>query len=396
MTADTPFYIHKVECPICNTINQFETIKVGAYKEEGKDTDFRPIGIRWMNPKYQRYNPALFFVATCSKCFYSREYTSKFREWQKDMQFRNYRLKTIKRLHVDHLALENSTMQLLGTRLDPEKYPLQTAINKLLLAVYDELLLERHSNMDIARFYIRVAWLFREGKSADTTDRDVYLGYLSNLGEDVRSLHSIFYRLDELMNNLSLSINSHISDPSFESNPLASDLKGAYSEALNHLSSANKQLGSAIEHIQETINVSSTVSLTAVEEDAFSMPYIEHQSYRDFLRNVKDQWEYTPLTEHDALKFAFEFYRASYESGHEVSLGNQKIQVEYLMAELCRRLHRYNEAKKYFNAAIRSAQEFIYERRGDKGATALARKILDLALTQGKLNLQAAAPAEAR
>jgi len=396
MTADIPFYLHKVECPLCGTINEFETIKVGAFKVEGKDTDFRPIGIRWANPKYQRYNPALFFVATCSKCFYSREYNSKFREWKKDVQFKNYRLKTIKGLHMEHIAPENSVLRILGSKLDHEKYPLQTAINKLLLAVYDELLLDRHSNMDVAKFFIRVAWLFREGRSSDTADRDVYLGYLSNLGDDVRNLGSVFDRLNEIVINLQQSINNHINDPSFESNPLASELKQGYTEAFNHLSSANKQLDSAIKHIQETINVSGNVSMTAVGEDAFSMPYDEYPSYRDFLMKLRGMWEYAPLNEHDALKSAFEFYRASYESGHEVSLGNPKIQIEYLMAELCRRLHRYNDAKKYFNAAIRSAQEFIYEHRGDKSATVLARQTLDLALTQGKINLQAAAPVEAK
>jgi hypothetical protein len=98
----------------------------------------------------------------------------------------------------------------------------------------------------------------------------------------------------------------------------------------------------------------------------------------------------TPLSEHDALRFSLDFYKKSYENGHEVSAGNQQMQVEYLLGELCRRLGKSEEAKQYFNNTIKSAQVFIYENKGDSTRTALARKILDMAIEQGKLNLQEA------
>ena len=53
MTNDSPFVHSRVECPICKTLNEFETVKVGAYVENSRDTDFSPTGIKWRSPKYQ-------------------------------------------------------------------------------------------------------------------------------------------------------------------------------------------------------------------------------------------------------------------------------------------------------------------------------------------------------
>ena len=68
MANESPFLIIKIECPVCQTINEFEQIKVGAYTEDGRDTDFCPKDITWRLSKYQAYNPLAFFTATCSNC----------------------------------------------------------------------------------------------------------------------------------------------------------------------------------------------------------------------------------------------------------------------------------------------------------------------------------------
>ncbi len=44
MANDSPFYLTRLECPICKTLNEFETVRVGAYVEyfglypDGADT----------------------------------------------------------------------------------------------------------------------------------------------------------------------------------------------------------------------------------------------------------------------------------------------------------------------------------------------------------------------
>src|SRR5512136_1351997 len=97
---ESPLFLTRVECPVCGTVNEYETIRVGAYTEGERETDFSPSFIKWRNPKYQKYHPLLFFAATCTQCHYTREFNAKFKEWSKDNHFRAYRLKVIKERHI--------------------------------------------------------------------------------------------------------------------------------------------------------------------------------------------------------------------------------------------------------------------------------------------------------
>ena len=141
---------------------------------------------------------------------------------------------------------------------------------------------------------------------------------------------------------------------------------------------------------RKTVQISSESANGICDGEALAAAFAGQESYTEFLSNLRESWELVPMSEHDALRFALQFYKKSYETGHEVSAGNQQIQVEYLLGELCRRLGRRDEAKQYFNNTIKSAQEFIYQHKGDQTRTALARKILEMALAQGKLNLSEA------
>ncbi len=390
MKNDTPFYLQKVECPVCKAINEFEAIKVGAYEEEGRDTDFRPIDVKWKNPKYQKFSPILFFMATCSNCYFTREYTAKYKDWKNDTAFKNYRLKTQKRRHTVHVTQDGSVIKEIGSRLDPQSYPLQTAISKLLIGIYDELLLDRPSNLDIARYFIRVAWLFREAGNSENVEQNVFLGYVSALDDQVKSLKQLHQRFRDVQAGVKTAVANHLEDTSFTTDEISEELKKGYNQALTFLAGADERIESAVMRFATTCQLSNDSFVTTGGDDVLSMPFAGQSSYRGFLRSLKDNWEYAPASEHDALKFSFEFYKNAYENGHEVSEGNQQIQVEYLLGEVSRRLGRHEEAKGYFNNAVRSAQQFIYQHKGESARTALARKIYEMALAQGKQNLKEA------
>ena len=61
------------------------------------------------------------------------------------------------------------------------------------------------------------------------------------------------------------------------------------------------------------------------------------------------------------------------------------MQALYLIAELSRRTCQFDQAKEYFASTIKHGQEFIYRHKEDKSQTALARKILELAIEQNKI-----------
>jgi len=122
MSNESPFFLTKVECPICKTLNEFETIKVGSYVENGRDTDFCPLEIRWRFQRYQAYHPLVYFTGTCSNCFYTREFTNSYKEWKNDNNYRTYRLKTIKARHLDQLATADSVIKRMGEAIDIARY----------------------------------------------------------------------------------------------------------------------------------------------------------------------------------------------------------------------------------------------------------------------------------
>jgi len=98
-------------------------------------------------------------------------------------------------------------------------------------------------------------------------------------------------------------------------------------------------------------------------------------------------WDGVPRSEKEAVRLAVRYYIGAFENGREISRGNQSIQAAYLIAELSRLIGDHDTARQYFNTTIKMGQDYINEIRGDRTRTALARKILELALAQGKKNL---------
>ena len=87
------------------------------------------------------------------------------------------------------------------------------------------------------------------------------------------------------------------------------------------------------------------------------------------------------------MQLAVRYYILAFENGKEIEPGNQSVQAAYLIAELSRKFGDHDTARRYFNQTIKMGQEFINEIRGDRTRTALARKLLELAMAQGKKNL---------
>jgi len=116
----------------------------------------------------------------------------------------------------------------------------------------------------------------------------------------------------------------------------------------------------------------------------------EHVSLAEFLIKLQPHWDGIVANEHEALEQSIRYYKEAFAGGREIDAGNQQIQASYLIAELSRRIGDYDGAKQYFTSTIKVGQEFIYQNRHDQSRTQLARKILELAIEQGRANLQAA------
>ncbi len=390
MSKETPFLLSKVECPICKTVNELETIKVGAYQENGRDTDFCPLGITWRYERYEAYNPLLFFAATCSHCLYTREFNKKFKDWKNDNNYRTYRLKTIKANHLEKMAPADSPIRELGSGIDPAQYPNESAILKLHLAVFDEQLAERPIDLDLGRFYLRIAWIYRFINYGENPVDQLVKGLVSELVSKYNALPSKLTPFKDELKKFSGHIDSHFVSENLSAQQKSELLpfKEKFEEAINEIVPSFESITTSLETIENLVNEYKEVAMGG-EETFGGLGFKNHNSFTDFLTAIKQNWGGIVTTEHEALEKAVFHYKQAMEDSKSISAGNHQIQATYLIAELSRKIGDYDGARQYFNSTIKYGQEFVYKNRRDQSRTALARKILELAIEQGKLNLAA-------
>ena len=390
MSNESPFLIFKIECPVCKTINEYEQIKVGAYVEGGRDTDFCPQEIQWRFPKYQAYNPLVFFTATCGNCFYTREFTPKYREWKTDNAFRTFQLKTIKAKHLEQLSVADSIVRRLGEAIDMARYPNESAILKLHLAIFDGLLCDHPSYLDIGRFYLRIAWVFRTLNMGTDPNLSTLTGLIRDIENKTAQVDSASAELqrahDEVagavrtqycVQNLSADLQSHMLG--------YRDRWDAQVDGLNALIAQVRESHSGLRQLLQEYREAVLGSAGGQGQPAFR----EYASLSEFLLRQQSNWAGIVINEREALEQAIRNYKEAFEGARDIAAGNQQIQASYLIAELSRRIGDFDGARQYFTSTIKAGQDFIYQNRQDPSRTQLARKILELAIEQGRVNLKA-------
>lgn len=393
----------KVECPVCGQMNEFENIKAGAYTETERDTDFCPKGIIWTNPEYQKINPLLYFMTTCPNCFYTHEFNQAFKEWKKDSSFVTQRLSSIRERHHQELKQEGSVINRLGEALDPEEHPYESAVIKLLLGIYDERITEKPNALDLGRYYLRIAWLYRENQEEKDSTHKIDKLNLTALEKTLRALRVNFGTSEKKIHTLLTSVAVHLPFPvepkemgQTAPQPLAKYLKGL-DKIKEDLSSIQESLDELIEICELSQNMHSAFELenikttTKVPERPAPEESIpggnNHLSFTSFLSSLKEIWPEISLNEWEAMKMALGYYKQSCQELKNITQENQKIQAAYLLAELSRRVGEYQEAESYFEEAKRMGRDFMQRNQDDTNKIALARKIVELAENQGKLIL---------
>lgn len=385
MTNESPFFMTRVECPVCKTLNEFESIKVGAYVESGRDADFCPTGIKWRFPRYQEYNPLVFFTATCSNCFYSREFNSSFKDWKNDNNFKTYKLKSIKDKHLEQLSRADSVVKQLSTGIDMARRPNESAIVKLYLAIFDELLTERISNLDLGRWYLRIAWIFRDLGHSDNPNTSILK---STMIEIESKYNQLCHTIDSLKEQ-SAVFKKHL-EAQFATDKISAEIK---SQMLPHkdkfadkIFALDASVASSVEQLKliEKVLTEYKEATLGTNSATGGSGSGNSSAFTDFLMPLKIKWEGIAVNERQALEKAEEYYKRAFEESKDIAAGNQQIQASYLIAELSRRIGLYDQAKEFFSSTIKHGQEYIYRHREDKAQTALARKILELAIEQNK------------
>jgi len=107
--------------------------------------------------------------------------------------------------------------------------------------------------------------------------------------------------------------------------------------------------------------------------------FMDYSNFEDFLFYLKIYWQDVPTNENEALELAFKYYQKNLK---ENRLFNQKIQASYLLGDISKRIGNLDNAKRYFDLAMRLGEDFLHKHKDDMVKTALAHKVLELSKSQ--------------
>lgn len=376
----SPILLSRLMCPVCHTVNEFETVRPGAYVEEGTDTDFRPLSRRWSNARYQSVNPLLYFMATCSTCFYTREFNRAFREASVESEFSAHELKDVRLRHLAAVGEANGVVRRLGAALWPVPYPVHTAINKILLGILAEKNSANPSNYDLARWYLRVAWLFRELCPAGGPELTSPAGQCRRDLE--QSLASLIDDLTRAHERATLLYQFVLNNPhSAQRHPDDHDTPSEWRQDLAVVSWEIERTQESVNALQSRLNLVPERFIGG-DSKPHGEAYGEFASYTEYLRSLKLDCPDIPINETEAMTMSRAYYKEAFAAQGGIDRGNGAMLTAYLIGELSRRLACFEDAERYLDMARVAAHVVIKESGDDKPRAALARHLAALAEKQ--------------
>ncbi|MCD8352456.1 MAG: DUF2225 domain-containing protein [Planctomycetaceae bacterium] len=178
MAKETPFVPVKVKCPFCGIDSTQRYIKSRMYKDEVVEEDSHVAVYSWENPEFAMVRPNLYHIWHCPTCHFCDE-KETFRGEDKS----GGKLELIKEKLLIHSRMPNSLIANMGEKINFEKdiYHIDSAILAHLLAIHEQELLSLNMRQyaKLARFYLRLAWLYREKESLAIEDEKVPEGFAS-------------------------------------------------------------------------------------------------------------------------------------------------------------------------------------------------------------------------
>ncbi len=181
-----PFLRRQVTCPICENAVEQIGLKTNLFRAQHKDVDRRPYGYRWEQENLAKFHPPFFYVWHCPKCYFSagRKY---YEDPLKDcfLTLRKFKETIETKYKTDPAA--KKIINKLTEGIAADNFCFKQAFQLHLLAIYwAELFpeLAKRDAMNLARYYLRVAWLFRdlsENESAKAAEGPAIQAFFSDM-----------------------------------------------------------------------------------------------------------------------------------------------------------------------------------------------------------------------
>ena len=154
---------YDIDCPVCGTANAYFRLKRDICRAAQREGDGHPLKYRWGKTGFDSVDPLQFFFGTCQKCMFTSELDdAEFRTASRDLDgFKTGFLAQGLQQLLDRSATGKGIAQSLGKRMvDAE--PFARAVAQFHLGIYSECLRLRIVPGSIARYYLRLAWIYRD------------------------------------------------------------------------------------------------------------------------------------------------------------------------------------------------------------------------------------------
>ena len=154
---------YEFPCPVCEARNTFFRLKPDICRPGDQEGDGHPRAWRWTKPGFDSLDPKQLFWGICQKCRFAGELDdADFRAAEKDPEgFKGqYNSSALDRLVAGSLA-GKSAVQALGKIINA-KDPFATVIAQFHLGIYSHCLRQRIAPGSLARYYLRLAWIYRD------------------------------------------------------------------------------------------------------------------------------------------------------------------------------------------------------------------------------------------
>ena len=161
MSKDTPFVPVTVNCPICQQPSEQRYLKSKMFQPLEVENDQHVASYQWENPTFAHVRPNFYHLWHCPACHYVDE-----KEVFRGQDNCGGKLELLREKTLIATKAPGNLVGRLGqaVRDRSEFVAVETAITTHLLAVFLQELLSPNMRQTgkIARFYLRLAWLYRE------------------------------------------------------------------------------------------------------------------------------------------------------------------------------------------------------------------------------------------
>ena len=155
--------VYKIICPVCQSEADFHRLKRDMARAVKTAGDGYPLVYKWQKPGFDSVDPKQFFMAACSKCGFAGELDDEnYRQAGKapDAYRKDFEENWLNQFKDGAAAGKGAAQSLLKRVADSDA--LLSVIAQVHLGILSQCSRKRVSPGPVARYYLRIAWLFRD------------------------------------------------------------------------------------------------------------------------------------------------------------------------------------------------------------------------------------------